>query len=64
MQNHPFVDGNKRTAHAAMEVFLVLNGYEICAAVDGQQQIILQVAAGEIERDAFTIWLQNHIEPK
>jgi death-on-curing protein len=28
VRNHPFIDGNKRTGHAAMEVFLVLNGYE------------------------------------
>ena len=31
VQNHPFVDGNKRVGHAAMETFLVLNGNEICA---------------------------------
>lgn len=29
IQNHPFIDGNKRTGHAAMEMFLLLNGYEI-----------------------------------
>lgn len=34
IQNHPFVDGNKRTGHAAMELFLVLNGHEINANVD------------------------------
>ena len=34
VQNHPFVDGNKRTGHAAMEVFLILNGYELDADVD------------------------------
>ncbi len=34
IRNHPFVDGNKRTGHAAMEVFLILNGYEIDASVD------------------------------
>lgn len=32
--NHPFVEGNKRIGHAAMEVFLVLNGVEIEASVD------------------------------
>lgn len=37
IQNHPFVDGNKRTAHAAMETFLVLNRYEIRATVDEQE---------------------------
>ena len=34
VQNHPFVDGNKRVGHAAMETFLVLNGSEIDAPVD------------------------------
>jgi death-on-curing protein len=61
IQNHPFVDANKRTGHAAMEVFLVLNGHEIRAAVDEQEQIILQVAAGERDREAFTEWLRSHI---
>ena len=61
IQNHPFVDGNKRTGHAAMEVFLVLNGHEIRAAVDEQERIILQVAAGERDRDALTEWLRSHI---
>jgi death-on-curing protein len=61
IQNHPFIDGNKRTGHAAMEVFLVLNGYEMRAGVDEQEQIILQVAAGERNREAFTEWLRSHV---
>jgi death-on-curing protein len=61
IRNHPFVDGNKRTGHAAMEVFLILNGYEIDAPVDEQEQAVLQVAAGELERTAFTEWLRAHV---
>ncbi len=61
IKNHPFVDGNKRSGHAAMEVFLVLNGFEIRAPVDEQEQIVLQVASGELERDKFTAWLKAHI---
>lgn len=64
IQNHPFLNGNKRTAHAAMETFLVLNGYEICATVDEQEKVILQVASGEMGLDAFTDWLRAHIEPR
>lgn len=60
-QNHPFVDGNKRAAHAAMEVFLVLNGYEIEASVDEQEQIFLSLAAGELEREAFAAWVRAHL---
>ena len=64
IKNHPFLDGNKRTGHAAMEVFLVLNGYEIRAAVDEQEHVILQVAASEIDREEFTAWLRTHIVAK
>ncbi len=64
IKNHPFLDGNKRTGHAAMEVFLVLNGYEIRASVDEQERVILQVAASEIEREEFTAWLRTHIVAK
>ena len=60
--NHPFTDGNKRVGHAAMEVFLILNGYEIDASVDEQEKIILQVASSELQREEFTDWLRNHIK--
>lgn len=63
IQNHPFVDGNKRAGHAAMEVFLMLNGYEINASVDEQVEVILEVASGTISRELFTKWLQIHISP-
>ena len=61
IQGHPFVDGNKRVGHAAMETFLILNGYEIEADVNEQEQTILRVAAGEMERDDLAQWLRDHI---
>jgi death on curing protein len=61
IQNHPFVDGNKRVGHAAMEVFLILNGYEITASVDEQEQIVLSVASGQTSRAEFSEWLKRHI---
>ena len=64
IQNHPFVDGNKRAGHAAMETFLVLNGFEIDARVDEQERIILQVASGELGRDEFLAWLRGHVVEK
>lgn len=64
IKNHPFLDGNKRTGHAVMEVFLVLNGYEIRAAADEQEHVILQVAASEIDRETFTTWLRTHVVAK
>lgn len=64
IKNHPFIDGNKRTGHAAMEVFLVLNGFEIQASVDEQEHVILQVAAGQRTREEFTDWLRIHVAAK
>ncbi|MFY9224808.1 MAG: type II toxin-antitoxin system death-on-curing family toxin [Blastocatellia bacterium] len=63
INNHPFQDGNKRIGHAAMEIFLILNGYEInpLASVDEQEQIILKVAASEMKREEFTSWLKQNI---
>ncbi len=61
--NHPFVDGNKRLGHAAMETFLVLNGNEIDAGVDEQERLMLDVAAGRVDRTQLTDWLRQHVRP-
>ena len=61
IQNHPFLDGNKRIGHAAMEAFLLLNGHELDAPVDEQEQIILEVAVGRLGRPQFTDWTRTHI---
>lgn len=61
IRNHPFVDGNKRIGHAALEVFLVLNGHELEASVDDAERVILGVAAGTIGRDEFAEWIRSHI---
>jgi death on curing protein len=60
IQNHPFLDGNKRVGHAAMEVFLVLNSYEISASVDEQEEIVLNVARGETSKAELGEWLKKH----
>lgn len=61
VMNHPFVDGNKRIGHYAMETFLVTNGYELDSSVDEQETIMLQLASGKISRVAFTDWIREHI---
>lgn len=61
IKNHPFLDGNKRIGHAAVEVFLVLNSHEISAPIDEQEQIISKLASGEIGREEFTEWLRTNI---
>ncbi len=64
INNHPFMDGNKRAGHAAMEIFLILNGYELQATVDEQEQLILGLAAGDIARETFEVWLAAHIRQR
>jgi death-on-curing protein len=61
VMNHPFVDGNKRIGHAAMETFLILNGYEIISSVDDQENVMLALAAGKMSRTNFSEWHNNHI---
>jgi death on curing protein len=60
VMNHPFLDGNKRVGHAAMETFLLLNGCEVSAEVDEQERVILSLAAGQLDRNAFVSWLKKH----
>ena len=59
--NHPFIDGNKRIAHAAMAVFLDLNGHTIEPTVDEQERLMLDLAAGQLRREELTAWLGAHV---
>jgi death on curing protein len=60
IMNHPFVDGNKRTGHAATETFLILNGLEINASVDEQERVVLAIASDKQKREVFVEWLQQN----
>ena len=53
-RNHPFLDGNKRTAMAAAVVFLRLNGFDPAADGDDWQRLVLDVASGKIDREQTT----------
>ena len=61
IQNHPFVDGNKRIGHAAMEVFLLLNSHEIDASVEDQEKIFIDVASGKVSRIELSEWISKHM---
>ena len=61
VMNHPFLDGNKRIGHAAMETFLVMNGYELSADVDDAEKVILTLAAGELSREELLEWVTSHL---
>lgn len=58
--NHPFVDGNKRTAYVCMRLFLKLNGKDIDATPEQKVKVMLDLASGQIDHDALTAWIKQH----
>lgn len=61
-KNHPFLDGNKRTAYGAMEAFLRLNGYNLDLSDDEVYDMVMQVAQGEMTKEELSIFLEEHIQ--
>jgi len=59
-RNHPFVDGNKRTALASMIVFLNLNKLDLDAPQEAATAIVLALAAGEIGEDVLARWIADN----
>jgi death-on-curing protein len=59
-KNHPFVDGNKRTALAAADLFLFFNGWSLEADNDDLIQFVLMVAAGEIDEAGAAAFFRDH----
>jgi death on curing protein len=63
-RNHPFLDGNKRTALVvAAGVFLPLNGYKLAASDAETVTIMLSVADGSMPEKDFAAWLRAHLQP-
>jgi death-on-curing protein len=61
-QNHPFIDGNKRTAFVALELFLRLNGLVFTAGDAESVVMTLAMAAGELPDAEFIAWVRMHTE--
>lgn len=61
VKNHPFVDGNKRTAFVCVELFLVLNGYALTANDAECVDVMLALAASELNETMFATWIHTHI---
>jgi death on curing protein len=57
-RNHPFLDGNKRTAYVALEAFLALNGCAFPVSDADAVVVTLAMAAGEMDDDEFTAWVR------
>lgn len=62
-RNHPFVDGNKRTAAVVSETFLMLNGHESMASDAELVVTFLALAAGELPEEELAQWFRDHIAP-
>ena len=58
--NHPFVDGNKRTALVVSFAFLDVNGFEVTASQEEAFLTILGLAAGEISEAELAVWFAEH----
>ena len=61
-RNHPFVDGNKRTALVSCRTFLLINGYELAATREEKYEIFLALAAGELDEVKLAAWLREQPE--
>ena len=62
-RNHPFIDGNKRTAVAAALTFLEMNGAEVDADEDEFYNLVIGVAEGHSSKAAITVFLEKHAQP-
>jgi death-on-curing protein len=62
-KNHPFVDGNKRTALVATRTFLLINGYQLNATQAEKYLTFLSLAEGSLSEDELAQWLRERIVP-
>jgi len=63
-KNHPFIDGNKRTAFVAVELFIDCNGHALVAEDADCVLTMLAVAAGTLDEAQFADWLRQHTAPR
>ncbi|MEH1950716.1 MAG: type II toxin-antitoxin system death-on-curing family toxin [Nostoc sp.] len=62
--NHPFLDGNKRTAFAVMLTFLNLNGYTLNLSQEQAYKLVIQVVQKEISKEELSAFLELHLQGK
>jgi death on curing protein len=62
VKNHPFFDGNKRTAAAVFELFLALNGYELTADDVSVLNAVIALADGALSERTFAAWIKDNLE--
>jgi death on curing protein len=62
-RNHPFVDGNKRTAYVVCRTFLVLNGWDMVGLLADRYPVFLGLAEGSVDEATLADWLRRHVRP-
>ena len=62
-KNHPFIDGNKRTAFVAMELFLMDNRFVLTASDEDALLTMLRLAAGEMGEEDYAKWIRMNVTP-
>lgn len=60
-RNHPFIDGNKRTAWVLARLFLALNGHRLSFEAEDAIRTVLALAAGELPEDKLADWFRSRI---
>ena len=63
-RNHPFVDGNKRTAYVVMRAFLILNGWKLIAPMTERYAAMKALAAGKLTEEDLAEWLRRNSRPE
>lgn len=62
-RNHPFADGNKRTAWVLARLFLVMNGHRLTFGAAEAIQVVLALASGKLEEGALAVWIRERLDP-
>jgi len=60
--NHPFIDGNKRTAFAVMDTFITLNGYSLNLSSEEAYNLVIQVVQREMSKEELSAFLELHLQ--
>lgn len=64
IQNHPFLDGNKRVGFEAMRLMLRLNGLDIRTSLDVKYNFVIEIAKGNLNEQRIVAWLKTHVKPR
>ena len=63
LNNHPFIDGNKRTGYVVTLLFLMSNGYDIATEQDTKYKFVIDIASGKMKFDEILDWLRIYTVP-